>query len=95
MIRHLIGLPAGLVRLHYGWYSLATLAGAALWCSVLAYVGVKAGEDAALLQGDLSRLSLWLIGTALVVGALFYFRISCTKSKLLASTTCHLLRYRF
>jgi membrane protein DedA with SNARE-associated domain len=75
VIRHLIGLPAGLVRLHYGWYSLATLAGAALWCSVLAYVGVKAGEDAALLQGDLSRLSLWLIGAALVVGTLYYFLV--------------------
>lgn len=23
VIRHLIGLPAGIVRLHYGWYSLA------------------------------------------------------------------------
>ena len=27
VIRHLIGLPAGIVRMHYGWYSLATLVG--------------------------------------------------------------------
>lgn len=75
VIRHLIGLPAGLVRLHYGWYSAATLVGAALWCSVLAWVGVKAGEDPALLHGDLTRLSLWLIGGALLLGSLYYFLV--------------------
>ena len=31
VIRHLIGLPAGIVRMHYGWYSLATLVGSAIW----------------------------------------------------------------
>ena len=25
VIRHLVGIPAGIVRLHYGWYSLVTL----------------------------------------------------------------------
>lgn len=75
VIRHLIGLPAGLVRLHYGWYSLATLVGAALWCGVLAWVGLKAGEDAALLHGDLMRLTLWLAGAVLVLGAMYYFLV--------------------
>jgi membrane protein DedA with SNARE-associated domain len=75
VIRHLIGLPAGLVRLHYGWYSLATLLGAALWCSVLTWVGIKAGEDQALLHGDLTRLSLWIVGGALLLGALYYFLV--------------------
>lgn len=74
-IRHLIGLPAGLVRLHYGWYSLATVAGAALWCWVLAWVGLKAGEDTALLHGDLARLTLWLVGGAVVLGSLYYFLV--------------------
>jgi membrane protein DedA with SNARE-associated domain len=64
-----------LVRLHYGWYSLATLMGAALWCSVLTWVGVKAGEDQALLHGDLTRLSLWIVGGALLLGALYYFLV--------------------
>lgn len=75
VIRHLIGLPAGLVRLHFGWYSLATVVGSGLWCSVLAYVGVKAGQDPALLHGDLARLSVWLIGGAVVLGALYYFLV--------------------
>ena len=72
VIRHLIGLPAGIVRMHYGWYSLATLVGSGVWCTVLAWVGVTAGQDEALMHGSLGRISLWLIGGAAVLGALYY-----------------------
>lgn len=72
VIRHLIGLPAGIVRMHYGWYSLATLVGSGIWCTVLAWVGVTAGQDEALMHGSLGRISLWLIGGAAVLGALYY-----------------------
>ena len=72
VIRHLIGIPAGLVRLNFGWYSSVTLAGSALWTAVLCWVGVVAGADAALLAGDLHRITLWL-GGALAVLALLYW----------------------
>jgi membrane protein DedA with SNARE-associated domain len=72
VIRHLIGLPAGIVKMHYGWYSLATLVGSGVWCTVLAWVGVTAGQDEALMHGSLGRISLWLIGGAAVLGALYY-----------------------
>lgn len=72
VIRHLIGLPAGIVRMHYGWYSLATLIGSAIWCTVLSWVGVTAGQDEALMQGSLSRITLWLAGGAAVLGVLYY-----------------------
>src|SRR5450432_1552133 len=42
VIRHLISYPAGLVRMNFWKFSLATIAGAGLWCSVLAYLGAKA-----------------------------------------------------
>jgi membrane protein DedA with SNARE-associated domain len=42
VIRHLISYPAGLVRMNFGKFSLATITGSALWCSVLAYLGAKA-----------------------------------------------------
>ena len=58
VIRHLIGIPAGIVRLPYGWYSLATLVGSAIWTAVLCWVGVKAGQDRALLAGDLAHVTL-------------------------------------
>ena len=60
VIRHLIGIPAGIVRLNYWWYSLATVAGSALWCSVLAWVGVTAGKDPQVLAGSVHRISLWV-----------------------------------
>ena len=72
VIRHLIGLPAGIIRLHYGWYSLATLVGSGVWCTVLAWVGVTAGQDEALMHGSLGRISIWLIGGAAILGALYY-----------------------
>jgi membrane protein DedA with SNARE-associated domain len=39
VIRHLIGIPAGLIRMPFGVYSLMTVVGAALWCAVLAWFG--------------------------------------------------------
>jgi membrane protein DedA with SNARE-associated domain len=72
MIRHLIGIPAGIVRLNFAWYSAATLAGSAIWTGVLCWVGVKAGEDAALMAGDLHRIGLWLGAIVLALGLLYY-----------------------
>jgi len=72
VIRHLIGLPAGIVRMHYGWYSVATLLGSAIWSTVLCWVGVTAGQDEALMHGSLSRITLWLGGAGAVLVALYY-----------------------
>ena len=73
VIRHLIGIPAGIVRLNYGWYSLATLVGSAIWCTVLAWIGVTAGQDEELLAGSVHRISLWVGGLMLFLGAIYYF----------------------
>ena len=73
VIRHLIGIPAGIVRLNFWWYSLATVIGSALWCSVLAWVGVTAGQDPEVLAGSVHRISLWVGGLMLFIGALYYF----------------------
>ena len=75
VVRHLIGIPAGIVRLNYLKFSIFTLIGSALWCAVLCWVGLKAHEDEALMKGDLRTLSLWLIGGLAVIGALYYFLV--------------------
>jgi membrane protein DedA with SNARE-associated domain len=72
VVRHLIGLPAGIVRMDYRIFSLFTLLGSAAWCSVLCYVGVKMGQDERLMKGELHRISLWLGGAMLVLGAMYY-----------------------
>lgn len=73
VVRHLIGIPAGVVRMNYKSFSLYTILGSALWCAVLCYVGIKMGQDEKLMQGELHRISLWLGGAMLVLGGLYYF----------------------
>lgn len=72
VIRHLIGIPAGIVRVNYGWYSLATLLGSAIWTAVLCYVGIKAGQDKALLAGDMHQVTLWLVGGVAVLAVIYW-----------------------
>ena len=73
VVRHLIGIPAGVVRMNYKLFSLFTLLGSGVWCSVLCYVGIKMGEDEQVMKGELHRISIWLGGAMLVLGGLYYF----------------------
>lgn len=72
VVRHLIGIPAGVVRMNFLYYSIFTILGSALWCAVLVWLGVTAGQDQALLDGDLHRISLWVGGVLLVLGVIYY-----------------------
>jgi membrane protein DedA with SNARE-associated domain len=75
VVRHLIGIPMGIVKMDFTRYSLFTLAGSLLWCGVLAWVGVAAGNDPKLLQGDLHHVALWLAGAVVILGSLYYFLV--------------------
>src|SRR5437016_12311607 len=72
VVRHLIGIPAGIVRMDYKLFSLYTLLGSAVWCTVLCWVGVKAGQDESLMKGELHRVTLWVVGAFLVLGTIYY-----------------------
>jgi len=56
VVRHLIGIPAGFIRMPFGVYSLMTIVGAALWCTVLAWVGGAILGDQPDLVQDPTRL---------------------------------------
>ncbi|MGH8458771.1 MAG: DedA family protein, partial [Nevskiales bacterium] len=73
VVRHLVGIPFGIVRMNYWRYSLYTLLGSGLWCAVLTYVGIAAGNDQALMAGNLHRITLWIVGMLTVLGLLYYF----------------------
>ena len=75
VVRHLIGIPMGIVKMDFRWYSLFTLLGSGIWCSVLVWVGVAAGNDPKLLQGDMRRDTLWLFGAVAVLALLYYFLV--------------------
>ena len=71
--RQLVGIPTGLAKFNYLQFSIFTILGALIWCSVLCYVGVKMGQDENLMKGELRSLSLWIGGAALFFGGLYYF----------------------
>jgi membrane protein DedA with SNARE-associated domain len=73
VIRHLIGIPAGIVRMDYVKFSIYTLLGSAIWCAVLCWVGVKMGADIQQTTNLTHTLSKWLGLAALVLGGLYYF----------------------
>lgn len=72
VVRHLIGIPAGIVRLSYIKFSAFTLLGSGIWCGVLCWVGLKAGQDEALMKGEMHRIAIWLIGMLAVLGLIYY-----------------------
>ncbi|MCL5097421.1 MAG: DedA family protein [Candidatus Omnitrophica bacterium] len=75
VVRHLIGIPAGIVQMDYRRYSLYTVMGSAIWCSVLCWIGIVAGSDKELLAGELHRVSLWMGGALVVLGIMYYFLV--------------------
>jgi len=72
VVRHLIGIPAGIVRLNYLTFSAYTLIGSTVWCAVLAWVGVQAGQDEQLTSGNFGHLALWVGGIVFALCAVYY-----------------------
>jgi membrane protein DedA with SNARE-associated domain len=42
VVRHLISIPAGIVRMNFWIFSAVTVVGSGIWCWILAYLGAKA-----------------------------------------------------
>lgn len=70
VVRHLIGIPAGIVRMDYLKFSIYTLIGSAVWCAVLCWLGVKIGADIS--KGEMHKVTFWLVVFLAVVGGLYY-----------------------
>jgi membrane protein DedA with SNARE-associated domain len=75
VVRHLIGIPAGIVRMNYLKFSLFTILGSGFWCSVLTYVSYVAGKDERLMRGEIREITLWAAGAAALLGGAYYFLV--------------------
>jgi membrane protein DedA with SNARE-associated domain len=42
VVRHVISIPAGIVRMNFSAFSVVTIVGSGIWCWILAYLGAKA-----------------------------------------------------
>jgi membrane protein DedA with SNARE-associated domain len=87
VVRHLIGIPAGIVRMRILPYSLTTLVGSALWCSVLAWFGTSIlGSEPKLVEDPDAMIAVlhkksWEIGIGVAVLAALYFAVVRLTSK--------------
>jgi membrane protein DedA with SNARE-associated domain len=72
VIRHLIGIPAGILLMDFRRYALATLLGSLLWCSVLAWLGLAVGQHPELLAGSLHRFFALVLVVAAILAVLYY-----------------------
>lgn len=52
VVRHLISIPAGLARVNFLTFSVATIVGSAIWCMVLAWFGHEIGGEHPEILGD-------------------------------------------
>ncbi|MDB6065297.1 MAG: DedA [Pedosphaera sp.] len=71
VVRHLIGIPAGIVRMDYRWFSLFTLLGSGVWCTILAWLGIKIGQDK--MAGQYHQIVILVGGVVVALGVVYYF----------------------
>ena len=97
VIRHLISIPAGIIKMNFARFSALTIIGSAIWCAVLAWLGGRVGakldakELAALQSGigvDIGGLiravkheSIWIVIAVLIVCALYFFAMRVTENR--------------
>ncbi|MEI8341999.1 MAG: DedA family protein [Verrucomicrobiota bacterium] len=86
VVRHLISIPAGIVRMPFGVFSVMTIAGSAVWCYVLAEFGRRAITEKML--GDPSQMiheikhqSHWIVGGVLVLCVAYFLVMKLTAPK--------------
>ncbi|HOX07270.1 MAG TPA: DedA family protein [Planctomycetota bacterium] len=66
VIRHLISIPAGLAGMNHLRFSLYTLLGAAIWCTVLTCFGYFIGAEQEVIKAHFSKV---IIGAAVFCAA--------------------------
>jgi membrane protein DedA with SNARE-associated domain len=76
VIRHLISIPAGLSGMNHLRFSLYTLAGAGIWCTILAWIGYVIGQNQQLIMQYSHQAILWVViaSVALIVGYIWWQR---------------------
>lgn len=81
VVRHLISIPAGMARMNHFRFSLYTLLGAGIWCSILTWIGYALGQHQELVMVWSKRALVWVIAACclLVVGYIWWQRQQLLK----------------
>jgi membrane protein DedA with SNARE-associated domain len=83
VVRHLISIPAGIIRMPFGVFSTMTVTGSALWCCVLAWFGQKVITPAMMtdpiqMMTELKHKSHLIIGGIAVLCVLYFVVLKLT-----------------
>ena len=85
VIRHLISIPAGILRMNFAVFSAMTILGAAIWCSVLAFLGRRAYQiepglfdNPEAMEHFIKHQTLTMVIGALVLACLYFLVLKLT-----------------
>lgn len=88
VVRHLISIPAGIVRMNFWVFSAMTIIGSFIWCLILAWFGVKVSKnhpelinDPVMMVHAIKHESLWIIGFVVIFCTLYFIAMRLTAPK--------------
>lgn len=74
IIRQLISLPAGFVRMNFKSFCFCTFLGSAIWVTILAILGYAFGSNQELLSEYYTEISLFFVVIALLIAIIIFFK---------------------
>jgi membrane protein DedA with SNARE-associated domain len=81
VIRHLISIPAGVAGMNHLKFTLYTLLGAGLWCTILTLIGYAIGENQQLIMQYSHKALLWVVLFSAALTAIYVWRQKVKGSK--------------
>ncbi len=81
VIRHLISIPAGVAGMNHFKFTLYTLLGAGIWCTILTLIGYAIGENQQLIVQYSHKAILWVVLSCAVLVAIYIWRLRRRDSK--------------
>lgn len=80
VIRHLISIPAGIAGMNHVRFSMYTLAGAGMWCTILAWIGYFIGKEQALIMKYSHQALIGVVLFSIVLIAVYVWRLKKRES---------------
>jgi len=82
VIRHLISIPAGVAGMNHLKFTIYTLLGAGIWCTILTLIGYAIGENQQLIMQYSHKALLWVVlfSAALVAVYIWWQRRQSSKA---------------
>jgi membrane protein DedA with SNARE-associated domain len=81
VVRHLISIPAGVAGMNHVKFTIYTLLGAGIWCTILTLIGYAIGENQQLIMQYSHKALLWVVLFSVVLVGVYIRRQRNHSSK--------------